>query len=80
LGYTVGKPIKMTMHATERALTYNLEPEDIVTIVTEGKRTPEGKTKCRYVLQTRREKLIAICDEDPDRIIVITVTKGGETD
>ena len=76
----MGKPIKMTMHATERALTNGLEPEDIVRIVTEGERLPEGRTKCRYVLQTRRGKLIAVCDEDTDRIIVITVTRGGETD
>jgi hypothetical protein len=76
----MGKPIKMTMHATERALTHNLEPEDIVKIVTEGEKIPEGKTKCRYILKTRKETLIAICDEDPERIIVITVTKGGETD
>lgn len=76
----MGKPLKLTIHAADRALAHNLDPDDIIKIVTEGEKITEGKTKCRYVLKTRGKTLIAICDEDPERIIVITVTIGGETD
>jgi hypothetical protein len=71
------KPIKLTMHAVERGLTHNLDQEDITRIVTEGIKKPEGKTKCRYTLKTRKGTLVAVCDEDDERVIVITVTKGG---
>jgi hypothetical protein len=67
------KPIKLTMHAVERSLTYGLEPEGITHIA----KKPEGKTKCRYILKTRKETLVAICDEDDERVIVITVMKRG---
>jgi len=72
-----GKPIKLTMHAVERGLTHNLDQEDIIRIVREGVKEPEGKSKCRYILKTRKETLVAVCDEDDERVIVITVTKGG---
>ncbi|MBM3301386.1 MAG: hypothetical protein FJY85_15715 [Deltaproteobacteria bacterium] len=72
-----GKPIKLTMHAVERGLTHNLDPEDITRIVREGVKMPEGKTKCRYILKTRTETLVAVCDEDDERVVIITVTKGG---
>lgn len=72
-----GKPIKLTMHAVERGLTHNLDQEDITRIVREGVKAPEGKSKCRYILKTRKETLVAVCDEDDERVIVITVTKGG---
>ncbi|OGD45483.1 hypothetical protein A3K69_06405 [Candidatus Bathyarchaeota archaeon RBG_16_57_9] len=71
------KPIKLTMHAVERSLTYGLEPEGITHIIREGAKKPEGKTKCRYILKTRKETLVAICDEDDERVIVITVMKRG---
>ena len=72
------KPIKLTMQAVERGLDNNLDQEDIIRIVREGIKEQEGKTKCRYILKTRRETLVAICDEDDERVIVITVTKGGD--
>jgi hypothetical protein len=72
-----GKPIKLTMHAVERGLDNNLDQEEIIRIVREGIKEPEGKTKCRYILKTRRETLVAYGDEDDERVIVITVTKGG---
>ena len=72
------KPLKLTMHAVERGLDDNLDQEDIIHIIRDGIKEPEGKTKCRYILKTRRETLIAVCDEDDDRVIVITVTKGGD--
>jgi hypothetical protein len=72
-----GKPIKLTMHAVERGLTHSLDQEDITRIVREGVKEPEGKSKCRYILKTRKETLVAVCDEDDERVIVITVTKGG---
>jgi hypothetical protein len=72
-----GKPIKLTMHAVECGLTHNLDQEDITRIVREGVKEPEGKSKCRYILKTRKETLVAVCDEDDERVIVITVTKGG---
>jgi len=72
-----GKPIKLTMHAVERGLTHNLDQEDIIRIVREGVKEPEGRSKCRYILITRKETLVAVCDEDDERVIVITVTKGG---
>ncbi|MCX6656041.1 MAG: DUF4258 domain-containing protein [Candidatus Bathyarchaeota archaeon] len=72
-----GKPIKLTMHAVERGLANNLDQEDITRIIREGVKEQQGKSKCRIILKTRRETLIAICDEDDERVIVITVTKGG---
>ncbi len=71
------KPIKLTMHAVERGLTHGLDQEDITRIIMEGVKVPEGRTKCRYILKTRRETLVAVCDEDDERVIVITITKGG---
>jgi hypothetical protein len=65
------------MHAVERGLANNLDQEDIIRIVREGVKEQEGKSKCRYILKTRRETLVAVCDEDNLRVIVITVTKGG---
>jgi hypothetical protein len=72
-----GKPIKLTMHAVERGLANNLDQEDIIRIVREGVKEQEGKSKCRYILKTRRETLVAVCDEDNERVIVIIVTKRG---
>ena len=72
------KPIKLTRHAVERGLSQSLREEEIIRVVREGLKEPEGKTKCRYVLRTRRGTLIAVCDEDEERVIVITVTKGGD--
>ena len=71
------KPIRLTMHAVERGLDNNLDQEDIIRIIREGVKEQEGKTKCRYILKTRRETLVAVCDEDDERVIVITVGKGG---
>jgi len=72
-----GKPIKLSMHAVERGLYNNLDQDDIIRIVREGVKEPEGKSKCRYILKIRKETLVAVCDEDDERVIVITVTKGG---
>jgi len=72
-----GRPIKLTRHAVERSLANNLDQEDIIRIVREGVKEQEGKSKCRYILKTRRGTLVAVCDEDNERVIVITVTKGG---
>ena len=72
-----GKPIKLKMHAVERGLANNLDQEDITRIIREGVKEQQGKSKCRYILKTRKETLVAICDEDDERVIVITVTKGG---
>jgi hypothetical protein len=66
------------MHAVERGLDNNLDQEDMIRIIREGVKEQEGKTKCRYILKTRRETLVAVCDEDDERVIVITVTKGGD--
>jgi len=38
------KPIKLTMHAVERGLDNHLDPEDIIRIVRDGIKEPEGKT------------------------------------
>jgi hypothetical protein len=71
------KPIRLTRHAVQRAIKYEIPPELVEEIIWTGKRQIEGKTKTRYVLRAKGEVWVAICNEDPDEIIVITFTKGG---
>jgi len=68
--------IHITIHATERALRYGLDPQDIERIIREGERTPEGKHKARYVLRMRRSVYVAICAESPEKVVIKTVTRG----
>jgi hypothetical protein len=70
------KPLYLTRHAVQRALKYNLSPEEIETIVREGERKSEGATKVRYVLRSKSNVWVAICEEYPDHIILITITRG----
>jgi hypothetical protein len=79
--YVVGigvqkKPIRLTKHAVQRALKYDLSPELIEKIVWEGQRQQEGKTKTRYVFRAKGNVWVAICNEYPDQIIIITIVKG----
>lgn len=73
---TQKKPVRLTKHAVQRALKYDLTPEMVEKIVAEGERQSEGKTKARYVLQTKRGVLVAVCEEYPDQTIIITIMKG----
>jgi ribosomal protein L30E len=66
----------LTKHASDRAIKYNLDSQTIKKIIDDGQRILEGKTKTRYVLQTKHGKLVAICSECPDQITIITITKG----
>ena len=70
------KPIRLTRHAVQRALKYDLSPELIEKIVWEGQRQREGKTKVRYVFRAKSSVWVAICNEYPDQIVVVTVVKG----
>jgi len=70
------KPIRLTRHAVQRALKYDLSPELIEKIVWEGQRQREGKTKARYVFRAKNSVWVAICDEYPDQIVVVTFVKG----
>lgn len=70
------KPVRLTKHAVQRALKYDLTPELIERIVTEGERQKEGKTKARYVLRGKRGAWVAVCEEYPEQIIIITILKG----
>ena len=70
------KPIRLTRHAVQRALKYDLTQELIERVVLEGKRQTEGKSKAKYVLRTKSGVWIAICQESPDQMIIITLTKG----
>ncbi len=70
------KPIRLTKHAVQRALKYDLDPELIERIVWEGEKQKEGKTKARYVLKTKAGVWVAVCQEYCDQIIIITLTKG----
>ena len=69
------KPIRLTKHAAQRALKYDLPPETIQKIIIEGHKQPEGKTKVRYILNPKGGVWIAICQETPDFTIIITITK-----
>lgn len=68
--------IHITIHATERALRYGLDPHEIEKIILEGERTPEGRRKARYMLRIKKSVYIAICAESPEKIVVKTVTRG----
>jgi len=70
------RPIQMTIHATERALRYGLDPHEIEKIIREGERTPEGRRNARYVLRIKKSVYVAICAESPEKIVVKTVTRG----
>jgi hypothetical protein len=70
------KPIRLTKHAVQRALKYDLQPQTIEKIINEGKREPEGKDKSRYVINTKKGVWVAVCQETPEYTIIITITKG----
>jgi len=70
------KPILLTKHAVQRCLKYNLSSEEIEKIVWEGERISNGATKTRYVFKGKRGIWVAVCQEYPDQIIVVTVTRG----
>lgn len=70
------RPIRLTKHASDRAIKYDLDSGAIKRVIEEGERQPEGKTKVRYVLRSKRGVLVAVCSEYNDQIIVITIMKG----
>jgi hypothetical protein len=70
------KPIRLTKHASDRAIKYDLDSQAIRRIVEEGEKQEEGKTKVRFVLQTKRGVLVAVCSEESNQITIITITKG----
>lgn len=70
------KPIRLTKHAVQCALKYDLAPELIEKIILEGDRQQEGKTKTRCVLRAKSGVWVAVCEEHPDQIIIITIMKG----
>ncbi len=70
------KPIRLTKHAVQRALKYDLPPETIQKIIIDDQKQTEGKTKIRYILSTKNGVWIAICQETPEFTIIITITKG----
>ena len=70
------KPIRLTKHAVQRALKYDLNPELIEKIIWEGKRQKEGKTKAKYILKAKNGVWIAVCEECSDQIVIITLMKG----
>ena len=73
----MSKPtIIITKHASDRAIKYDLDSQTIKRLIDDGQRFQEGKTKTRYVLQTKNGTLVAICSECPEQILIITLTKG----
>ncbi|MGA3110995.1 MAG: DUF4258 domain-containing protein [Candidatus Bathyarchaeia archaeon] len=70
------QPIVLTKHASDRSIKYDLDSTTIKRIIEEGQRHQEGKIETRYTLQTKHGTLVAICSECPDRITIITITKG----
>ncbi len=70
------KPLRLTKHAVQRALKYDLPPETIQKIIQEGQKQAEGKTKTRYVLNAKNGVWVAICQETPEFTIIITITRG----
>ena len=69
------RELLVSRHAAERILSLGLNIDDIEKVINEGERIPEGKTKTRYRLKTKKGLLIAICSEYPGQTLVITVTK-----
>ena len=70
------KPIRLTKHASDRAIKHDLDSETIKHIIYEGERQQDGKTKVKYVLRSKRGVLVAVCSEYADQIIIITIMKG----
>jgi glutamine phosphoribosylpyrophosphate amidotransferase len=70
------KPIRLTKHASDRAIKYDLDSEAIKRIIEEGEKQEEGKEKVKYVLRSKRGVYVAICIESPEQIVIITLTKG----
>jgi Domain of unknown function (DUF4258) len=69
-------PIRLTKHASDRAIKYDLDSGAIKRIIEEGERQQEGKTKVKYVLRGKRGVFVAVCSKNNDQIIVITIMKG----
>jgi len=67
--------IIVTRHAAERIVRFEIDLADLEKTLREGERLPEGKSKARYRLRTKKGLLIVICREFPDQIVVITVTR-----
>lgn len=64
------KCIAFTKHASDRAIKYDLNSETIKRII------EEGKEKVKYVFRSKHGVYVAICAENPEQIIIITLTKG----
>jgi hypothetical protein len=73
------KAIFLTKHATRRYVSLNLNPDIVLDIVRQGKRSRLSRTKWSASRRTKQGKLVVIFAEYPEFIKVITVTKGGES-
>nr|MDO8135688.1 DUF4258 domain-containing protein [Candidatus Njordarchaeum guaymaensis] len=72
------KETTVSKHAVMRMARLDVDYESVRTAICEGERVSEGKTKVRFRLRVKREVLLVICREFPDRMHVITVMKGKE--
>ncbi len=64
------KPIRLTKHAVQRALKYDLAPELIERMIWEGEKQKEGKTKTRHIFKAKNSVWVAVCQEYSDQIII----------
>lgn len=72
----VGKPLRITRHASERMLSLNLTLHDLEKIQAHGEVRREEKTKLRIVGRIKKGVVVLICEEHPDHNVVKTVAKG----
>jgi hypothetical protein len=73
------KAVILTRHATERYVSFNLNPELISDIVRHGKRIRLSRTKWSSSRRTEYGDIVVIYLEYPDFFKVITITKGRKS-
>ena len=73
------KPVLLTRHASQKAFKEIIPHEHVVQAVREGMIRHEGRSKFKAVIRKKGAWIIAVCEEYPDRITVITVIRkqGG---
>jgi hypothetical protein len=71
------KPIVLTEHTTRRYVALDLTSSLIRETKRGGKMVRLGKHKTSATMHTKKGTIVVIFAEHPDRIAVITITKGA---
>jgi hypothetical protein len=73
------KPIRFTKHAVVRLISLGLTEDDVIKSIKDGMMIREGKIKFKAAKKGKKGRIVATCADYPDHILVITVSKGGDS-